>query len=872
MRELGGIGSVCLRCRFRLLVASRTRARHSASTSSPAAVIQDRQSSAQFRNGGHETTAMPMSPGSLANKPATIPSKTPSGVPRSAIPGRRSSSVAMFQSIVENQSRMPSALGSSASGTASIELVKDVARIQTMMKQEGATLAEAYAYFEENVYPHMIKDAAGVPQIVKNQLGTVLLDRLALKKPRDFALSRLPSVTRITEIMIMLDVLKPAAWATLVIELVQHIYRQKTVPEAYDSVKQYETAMALRDALLHDLLGAWRVFCAQMVPPSDSGTPTKAPQTNEVKSKSSRPGAEPQQQNTLQNAFGAMFPQYLVPSLLRPTFAAFATYKLLTDPLNRSRSTDGEAVPFLQMMKGLIFRARPPRRKDFEPIFNAFPDLPRFVWPKKQAKDETNTVLNAGSVFRDNSDPKRRNVHRQLGEAINRRNLSMVNKAWLEFWGAAATPDDARTSELAECSEMFDYFIMAYTMMRRPNQAIEVWNSMERVGIQATIKTWNSMLQGCAKANNAQGLRTVWDKLTESGLKLDIAIWTARIHGLFLCGEASAGIRALDEMVKVWAAREDPQYAAIAVQPTVEPVNAAVAGLLRLKRSGDVMKVLAWASKQGINPDIYTFNTLLRPLVRRGDMQAIDELLATMQSINIRADVATFTVLLEGSLHQIGDLPPAQQVAVVERILGAMKSSGVDINMQTYAKILHLLLREGDRAEAPVKAVLAHIWRRGLELTSHIYTMLAEHYFSRDPPDAAAVTALITNRRLHENKAIDRVFWERMIRGYCQAGETGRALDIFDRVFAPGTMITFGTLYELLRPLVAAGDVAVAMRVVEAARKIGRVDDDRGGRGGAPQGDVGEGKRYWKHRFWHLAFEHGLMGEQLAERFREANM
>jgi pentatricopeptide repeat protein len=145
--------------------------------------------------------------------------------------------------------------------------------------------------------------------------------------------------------------------------------------------------------------------------------------------------------------------------------------------------------------------------------------------------------------------------------------------------------------------------------------------------------------------------------------------------------------------------------------------------------------------------------------------------------------------------------------------------------------------------------------------------MLAQHYFSRDPPDAAAVTALIENRRLHDNKSIDRVFWERAIQGYCQAGEVRRALDIFDRVFVRGSStITFGTLYDLLRPVVQIGDGEAAMRVVEAARKIGTADEL-----GAVQGG-GEGKRYWKHRFWHLAYEQGLINEQLAERFREANI
>jgi pentatricopeptide repeat protein len=767
----------------------------------------------------------------------------------------------MFQSIVENQARSPASPGAPAGATASIELVKDVARIQTMMEREGATLGEAYTYFEETVYPQIQKDGAGVPQIMKNQIAGVLLNRLALEKPRDFESNLLPSATRITEVMVDLDVLTTSAWAGLLIHMIQLIYRQDTNPDSYDSIKDFETAMALRDGLLHDLLGAWRVFCAQRStdkPDSKTQRSFKAPRGN----------AKAQQPSSLQKAFGAMFPQYLVPSLLRPTFAAFATYKLLTDPFNRSRAIKGEAASFLQMMKEVIFQTRPPRREDFKPVFDVFPDLPRYVWPQKQSKDKGRVFLDSASVFGEKPDRFRATVHRQLGEAIKSRNLETVRRAWVAFWGEAAVPEAARISELANSPDMFDYFIFAYTMMRRPQQAIEVWNNMERIGVKPTIKTWSSMLHGCVKGNNVRGIRTVWDKLIVSGVQLDTTIWTARIHGLFACGEPDAGLRALNEMATTWAAREDPRYAAMAVQPTVEPVNAAVSGLLRLNRDADATRVLSWASKKGINPDIYTFNTLLRPLVRRGDLDGIDEIFATMRSINISADVATFTVLLEGTLSNIGDLAPEQQVTTVERILEAMKKSGIAINMQMYAKVFYLLLQDGDRTEEPVKAMLSHIWRRGLELTSHIYTMLAEHYFSRDPPDADAVTALIDNRRLHENKGIDRVFWERVMKGYCQAGELARAMDIFDRVFANGTTVTFSTLYDLLRPLVDAGDGAAAMRVVNAARKIGKPDDAGSG---ASASQDGLGRRQWKHRFWHLAYEEGLMEEPLVERFRGAN-
>ncbi|KAL2124063.1 hypothetical protein VTJ04DRAFT_428 [Mycothermus thermophilus] len=850
---LAGRG-VCLRCQFRLLVAAHTRARRGIATSASAPRPHNAAATAQdeslLQNEGWVNA-------DASEPPSSIPVMRP--IP-DGLPPRRASSLAMFQTIVERQANLPAALG----GTAGLELVKDVAKIQTMLEKEGATLAEAFAYFENSVYPQL-KDSGSVPQIIKNQIAAVLLEPIALAKPRSFDSNELPSVARITEIMIELDVLRPSAWAALILELVQHVYRQKTIPEAYSSVRHFETAMALRDVLLRDLLGAWRAFCAQRIKTPESPAPKQAAKDTQNGKKS--------QNATLQKAFGAMFPQYLVPSLLKPSLAAFATYKLLTEPFNRPRSTKEDAAPFLDMMRTLIFQTRPPRREDYETVLNAYPDLPRFLWPRKPVKDAS--FLDATSAFGDKSRDTMAKIHRQLSEAVSSKNLNAVTRIWKQFWGEEATPSAERVTELAQHQELFDFFIYAYAGLRKPQLAIDVWNNMERIGIKPTIKTWSSMLQGFVKAGSLQGLLTVWNKLVHSGVKLDTAIWTARIHGLFACGDPDGGLRALDEMANIWANRTDPQFSNIAVQPTIEPVNAALAGLLRLNRPrSDINKLLTWASRKGINPDLYTFNTLLRPLVRAGDMAGIDEVLTAMRSINIQADGATWAVLLEGVLYQIGHLPPPQQVSLVERVLETMKASGVEVNMLLYAKIIHLLLREGDAAEEPVKAVLAHIWHRGLELTSHIYTMLADHYFSRDPPDCEAVAALIENRRLHQNRAIDRVFWERVVSGYAQAGEVARALEVFDRVLlAAGSTVTFSTLYDLLRPLIAMGDLRSAQRVVEAARKIGRVDDGggTGGGGGGGGGMAAQGKRYWRHRFWHLAYKHGLMGEGLEEKFLKAN-
>ncbi|EGS17658.1 glutathione S-transferase-like protein [Thermochaetoides thermophila DSM 1495] len=931
------VRDVCLRCQFRLLLASRAHARQGHIRWSSSFPGVGGSSAAPVGGEPHEPSPNGMP---SVQQPASegSPSSYPSPLQRPS--SRKSSSLAMFQSIVESQAKGPinSQVNSAptsdtppvaSGGAASIQLVKDIAIIQNMLEKEEATIAEAYAFFEKTVYPQIKKSGAVLPQIAKNQLTNVLLNQLAAEKPRDFDSNKLPSVTRITEIMVELDALRPTIWGTLMIQLIQRILHQSTSPEDYYSIESFDSAMARRNALLRDLVGAWKAFSQQMV--SEEELASAGPKTfsqrmvSEEERESAEQSPEAEQESgsppkskptkpafqevldakypkhldskpTLMEAMGVMFPRYQGPSLLRPTFAAYATYKLLTDPVNQTRTMRPVARPFLQMMKTLIFRSRSPRIADFGPVFENFPEMLRFMQTDGPANEGASSfVLSPVSFPRQNWEQLKIDIHQRIGQAIKIRNIGVLNKTWSDFWGPEPTPDAARIEQLIKCDELFNYFVMAYQALRRPQLAIQVWNGMERIGIKPTIKTWNSMLQGCAMCRNANGIRAVWGKVIQSGMKLDAPIWTARIAGLFACGEPDNALRALQEMAKVWSMRDDPQFANVAVQPTVGPVNAAIAGLIRCNREDDVRKVLAWAAKQGIDPDIYTFNTLLGPLVRRGDMEAIGEIFDMMRAINIKADVATFTVLLEGALSDITALTPEQQVNLVNRILHEMRSSGVPINMEAYAKIIYILLNQsGDRTGKAVKTVLAHIWRRGLELTSHIYTMMAEHYFSRDPPDSRAVTALIENRKLSENPNIDRVFWERVVKGYCQAAtrlaelgysdgmdEVQRAMAIFDRVFVPGATITFSALFELLRALVERNEMAAAKRVVDAAVTIGRSEADEEG-GGEGEGGEGEsqkprasvfaaqmppGKRYWRHRFWHLAYQYGLLDEKTQSLF-----
>ncbi|KAK0748738.1 hypothetical protein B0T21DRAFT_324649 [Apiosordaria backusii] len=742
----------------------------------------------------------------------------------------------------------------------SIELFGGVAKLKRMMTVDGAYGA-AVAFFEETIYP-LIKANLNMTRVMKTEIARDFLAyvaRVKIENPDD---AELPSVTRITELTFELSSLYYVAWGTLVLSLVQHICRQETTPDAFSSLQDYEASMAKRDGLLRDLLGAWNIF-VQHNPGFMQEVPRRnAPPTDATKKLHERvPG--------LKNSTAASRVPYaqLFISLSHAklqqdscrysiSWAAYATYRLLTDRMNANRSMREEASTFVRMMKNVLTRAKPPNDRDLAYNFAEYPDLLMYI-QDLGAEDGNTTWFVRVNTPEEERRKFRIDIHRRIGPALKRSNLEELKAAWADFWGPKEKPDAERIKAMAEDPTLFDYFIQAFMQMRQTNLTNHVWESMRRVKIQPTVKTWSALMEGCSRARKKEALKKVWDNLVISGLKLDAHIWTSRVGGLFKAGDPEGGIRALVDMEKTWAARD--QNPLIAVQPCIEPVNAAIAGLFRLNRPKDIMTVLSWAAKQGINPDIYTFNILLRPLVLHGDIPGVRRLLTQMQDAGVEADATTFTVLFEGTMQNYADRPQPEQLAHVKRFITEMEASGIGANMMTYAKIIKLLVDQGEAGKDTLKAVYGHMLQSGMEMTPHIYTLLVEHYFSQDPPNSKAVTELIKNRRLHSSGNVDRVFWERVISGYCQTGEIKRAQEVFAKEFERKKEVgmTFGMLYDYLEGLCRAGEREQARKLVGRAMEMR--EDLAGGAeaGGGAEGAAGT--RFFRHRFWRLAEREGVL-------------
>ncbi len=739
-----------------------------------------------------------------------------------------------------------------------MQLYEALSRFQEMRSQPDVPVSACFKYFLEHIYPH----ADVLPRSFRHD-ATRLLDEVAALKQRDYA-TDLITVTQYVELRRRIDGMRHAlGWMPLLMGLIDHIYRASSSAGASPSLDALESSLGTQRALLRDLVGAWQMY----------NLPDVVLRRRWEKGGSLSPEFRlpPLDMNALERcakkgnlhlALAKMFPRYAPRQLNEGpgeglTPALIATFALLTDRTRTRPDIRQIASDFLDRVARILSMI-PVDDTTLHQMFRDNQPLGSYVvarWSeltKAEGRlDNKPPVLDGSPLLRKES---AHTLHKWLGQALKSRDLEECERIWRVFWGSSENPHHGKMKEIQINYEMFDYFIMVFATMRRPSRAMEVWSSMAKARVRPTLKTWTSFFEGCKRSSNAVGINMAWENLARSGLQLDTAVWTARISGLMRAGQVEAGLEALEEMRQMWEqSQQSRKPSSMAVEPSVAPVNAALAGLLKSKHSFSTLsKVLQWADRQGIAADVTTFNTLLRCLAREGLENEMSVFLGLMKKQGIRADGATFTIILDHALGHEGDELPEKQVEKVNAILSNMRDAGVQVNMQTYAKMIHLFLGQGHRAEASVKAVLTDIWDKGLELSPHIYTMLAEHYFSRDPPDLEAVRRLIETPKLageSQKMGIDRVFWERVIRGYAQAGDATSALKYFEKI-ANSQSVTSSTLEALLRALVGGerwDEAVVLVNRVRTTRLLG------------PEDPLNADARYWKHGFWHVADRYGLL-------------
>ncbi|KAI1393839.1 uncharacterized protein F4822DRAFT_27273 [Hypoxylon trugodes] len=767
---------------------------------------------------------------------------------------------ALFQQIVNEQTARKDApvISPPENSKNNLALVNAIGNLERMFKDDGSEV-KAYNYLMNEIYP-IIQDPDVIVPKVFYRVVPILMEKIIAAKRKAIRSPELPSVPDIFRVYTDINDMNPQRWAVLVGELIQSIVQIKPEVEK-QGLALAQGGLVRHDAMLADLVESWKILSLpKVVPPQSDDVLSDGfwfPMLDKFSLK------KYSDMGNFTAALSSIFPHHSRDELGAPVAVlAIVTYALLLEPQRSNADARRSATRFINMLSYLIAHVNF-RDASLQRLTSThFPGLESYImarWPrlKEELKErvESITTLSTTQVntIESPSTSGRKfnaaSLGGHLARAVTSSRNNEVDRLWEKFVGSEKDIPSDRAEELRKHPELFDSFVGARMSLNRPDQAIAALNTLRQVGLKPTVKTWTLMLDGCKNSHNLNALKKVWTRIADSGMRLDVQIWTARVSGLIECRDFRGGLEALEEMNTLWKQSSRDENST-AVKPTIEPVNAALVGLLRENRVSEAENLVVWAGKQGIEPDIFTYNTLLRRFVRdrrTNDVRAIFDL---MRDTGVNADEATFTIVIDAAFQGIDPDDTEEQLKTVAGVLDDMHAAGLEANIITYGKMINSLLRLGDRSHIAIKAVLARLWDQGYELSTHIYTMLIDHYFARNPPDLNAVESLLRRRRLLDYDDMDPTFYNSVIKGFTRVGRLNKALEFYHRVAKAGNTIFLNTQLSLLNALLEQERVDEANDVVATAKKMFE----------EPKNEAGK-VRFPDHSFWSSARRYGLLKE-----------
>lgn len=440
-------------------------------------------------------------------------------------------------------------------------------------------------------------------------------------------------------------------------------------------------------------------------------------------------------------------------------------------------------------------------------------------------------------------------VHKKLRAAHQSRNIKAVKSLWEEF-KLKLDQNPELAVQLRRDTDFMDFWIFLWCVLGEDSCLQEMVGLMNTVGVEPTLKTYTAMMHGWKKSSkepsNITKIDALWNMLKQADIPLDSYIWVERVSAYVEFGKSQQAIDALGEMMGLWKEAVSRGEADRAVKPTIEVINATLKTLLRYEKAA-ARTVLSWASKEGIEPDIFTYNILIRECFRSNDPDGVPALLRSMKEQGVDLDISSFSIILEEVIGRMGHASAADQVQAVEQIFDDMDATGFPPNQAIYGKMLHAvsILRNGGSDEA-VEVVLNRARQRGFPITPPMVTILIERLLTHDTgPDMTAIEAVLADhnirRVLHDG---DQKLWERVMTGYARTGDTPAAMRIFRQLRDNGRPVTaLACLNDLLKSVLDAGEAKEAKEVVKSTLKNKEGGEDR----------------YWRHQFWFLAEARGLL-------------
>lgn len=214
-----------------------------------------------------------------------------------------------------------------------------------------------------------------------------------------------------------------------------------------------------------------------------------------------------------------------------------------------------------------------------------------------------------------------------------------------------------------------------------PNLAIELLDEVRNSGLRPDIITYNTLISACSRASNLEEAVKVFNDMEKHKCQPDLWTYNAMISVFGRCGFPDKAERLFKDL--------DMN----GFFPDAVTYNSLLYAFAREGKTEKVRNVCEEMVKKGFGKDEMTYNTMIHMYGKRGDHDVAMQLYNEMKTSGRNPDVVTYTVLIDS-------LGKANKIKEAANVMSEMFNAGVKPTLRTYSALICGYAKVGRRIEA----------------------------------------------------------------------------------------------------------------------------------------------------------------------------
>ncbi|KAJ3194394.1 hypothetical protein HK101_002792 [Irineochytrium annulatum] len=340
-----------------------------------------------------------------------------------------------------------------------------------------------------------------------------------------------------------------------------------------------------------------------------------------------------------------------------------------------------------------------------------------------------------------------------------------------------------------------------------------------------TVFTYAELVKAFVAENKIDNALRCVKSMREEGLSPDCIIWTVLTKAYVYRNDLASAERCFDAMIASGIKPHRISYESIIYgllnltrprRPTEDArrkdSSTSPAAIAAKERRG-VEKAMAlfnqMVDKDGMKPGVVMYYQFLNLHFRKGDLEKVKELFASMQANGVEPDQYCYTSLLQTYMEEV-------RPDRAEKLLAEMMSKGMEKNIFVYSILMHGYARAGDLEKA--LATYREMRERGIYPTYQcMCILLYAHCYNGDITGAR----LVMEEMRDSGMVVGLVAYNTLMQGLGIAGDLHAAGELYYDMMRHAIQPAVTTYNTLISAHLKAEDIDGAMRWYDSLLESG---------------------------------------------------